>query len=218
MSARTEPLSVSAGPNQWTIFSGSVQALKTFSAGALRRRLRVRLGAWGLDMTSPLRIWPAHPAFRSRSARSASTSAWHFPSAPPVDGSAPCAPSSRARPARHGPARRDASSPPAATPRTVRRSRVTASSVCRAEAVDDGAPRRIGERGEGQIEPGIAIVNHVVKYCHSRPELSRATWANCKRLAPWLSVSPAVRSRAPGAACRGKRHAWMIMPRSRRSD
>jgi hypothetical protein len=42
------------------------------------------------------------------------------------------------------------------------------------QAVDDGAPRRVGERSKGQIELGIAIVNHVVKYCHPGAALSRA--------------------------------------------
>jgi len=40
------------------------------------------------------------------------------------------------------------------------------------QAIDDGAPRRVGERREGKIELGVAIVNHVVKCCHSCPELS----------------------------------------------
>ena len=41
------------------------------------------------------------------------------------------------------------------------------------QTVDNGAPRRIGKRREGQIEPGIAIVNHVVKYWHRCAALSR---------------------------------------------
>jgi len=32
------------------------------------------------------------------------------------------------------------------------------------QTVDNGSPGRIGKRSEGQIEPGIAIVNHMVKY------------------------------------------------------
>jgi hypothetical protein len=42
------------------------------------------------------------------------------------------------------------------------------------KAVEDGAPRRVGERSKGQIELGSAIVNHVVKYCHPSVALSRA--------------------------------------------
>ena len=41
------------------------------------------------------------------------------------------------------------------------------------QTVDNGAPGRIGKRSEGQIEPGIAIVNHVVKYWHPDAALSR---------------------------------------------
>ena len=32
------------------------------------------------------------------------------------------------------------------------------------QAIENGAPRRVCERGEGEIELGLAIVNHVVKY------------------------------------------------------
>ena len=38
------------------------------------------------------------------------------------------------------------------------------------QAIDDGAPRRIGERREGEIELCVSIVNHVVKYCIARDE------------------------------------------------
>ena len=33
------------------------------------------------------------------------------------------------------------------------------------QAIDDGAPGGIGERGEGEVQLGIRIVNHMVKYC-----------------------------------------------------
>jgi len=33
------------------------------------------------------------------------------------------------------------------------------------EAIDDGAPGRVGQRREGKIELGATKLNHVVKYC-----------------------------------------------------
>ena len=42
------------------------------------------------------------------------------------------------------------------------------------EPVEDGAPGRIGERGEGAIELGFYIVNHVVKYGQRPAILSSA--------------------------------------------
>jgi hypothetical protein len=40
------------------------------------------------------------------------------------------------------------------------------------QPVDDRPPRRIGERGEGQIELGVAKLNHVVKYCKASVRMS----------------------------------------------
>lgn len=37
-------------------------------------------------------------------------------------------------------------------------------SVLARQAIDDGAPRRVGKRRERAVELGVAIVNHVVKY------------------------------------------------------
>jgi len=36
------------------------------------------------------------------------------------------------------------------------------------QAIDNRAPRRVGERREGEIEPGALKVNHVVKYHAAR--------------------------------------------------
>ena len=47
---------------------------------------------------------------------------------------------------------------------------VTVSSGLARQAIDDRAPGGIGERGEGQIELGVAIVNHMVKYRVARRE------------------------------------------------
>ena len=44
---------------------------------------------------------------------------------------------------------------------------VTAEFASLRQPIDDGAPRRIGQRGEGKVEGFAVIVNHVVKYCRS---------------------------------------------------
>jgi hypothetical protein len=41
------------------------------------------------------------------------------------------------------------------------------------EAIEDGSPRRVGERGEGKIEPDLVIVNHLVKYWRVPADMSR---------------------------------------------
>ena len=40
------------------------------------------------------------------------------------------------------------------------------------QPIEDGPPRRVGERREGLVELGIRIVNHVVKYCLACAALS----------------------------------------------
>ncbi len=42
------------------------------------------------------------------------------------------------------------------------------------QAIDDGAPGRVGERREGQIELGALKLNHVVKYRCAPAEVKRA--------------------------------------------
>jgi hypothetical protein len=54
------------------------------------------------------------------------------------------------------------------------------------EAIDDGAPRRVGERREGKIELGATKLNHVVKYCAMCPEVK---WAHFTMLCATLSLS-----------------------------
>ena len=45
--------------------------------------------------------------------------------------------------------------------------------VLACQAIEDRTPGRVGESAEGAIELRFSIVNHVVKYFHRGPGLSR---------------------------------------------